>query len=672
MRRALVAQRGHLFPWVPVGLALGVGAFFSMPVEPSAAILISLASLACVLIFATRGREADVGVWLWAIALIACGFSLAGARTHWVAGPVLQFRYYGPIEGRIVAIDRSASDAQRLTLADVNLDNVAPQNTPRHVRVSLHGDQPPIVLRPGMVIGTTGHLSAPSGPVEPGGFDFQRHAWFQGLGAVGYTRSPVVELLATTGGGGIYGARLALSAAIQTRMPKDVAGFGSAVITGDRAAIAQETTRDLRIANLAHLLAISGLHMGLLAGFIFATVRFLIALVPFVGLRINGKKVAACVALMASAGYLVMSGASVSTERAFVMTSVMLCAVLLDRRAISLRAVAVAAVVVLSFRPEAVLGPGFQMSFAATTALVAVFGWLRDSEIPLGPRWMRPVVAVVISSFVAGAATAPFAAMHFNQISHFGLPANILAVPVMGLVVVPSAVLALVLTPFGLEQVGLWPMAIGLRWILTVAQFFSQLEGARGTIASGGALVLPLIALGSLWLVLWQGTLRWSGVAVVILGAVLWEQAQRPDILIADTGGLVGLMTAEGRALSKAKGQGFAAKNWLENDGSTRDQAAAASLWPQQPPGVRMVDMGARGKLIHVHGKRGLAQFQGCKEGDIAVFSMEYTAELPCKSLDVTILKTTGSVAIHLNGAEGEMIAAREVAGRRIWNDFSK
>lgn len=672
MRRALMAQRGHLFPWVPVGMALGVGLYFSMAVEPAVFVSVCLAILACMMVFAARKCEVDVGVSLWAIALIAFGFSIAGARAHWVAGPVIQFRYYGPIEGRIVAIDRSASDAQRLTLADVNLDNVAPENTPKHVRVSLHGDQPAIDLRPGMVIGTTGHLSAPSGPVEPGGFDFQRHAWFQELGAVGYTRSPVVELLATIGGGGVYGARLALSAAIQARMPQDVAGFAAAVTTGDRAAISQETIRDLRISNLAHLLAISGLHMGLLAGFVFAAVRFLVALMPYVRLRINGKKVAASVALVASAGYLVMSGGSVSTERAFVMTAVMLCAVLLDRRAISLRAVAVAAIVVLVLRPEALLGPGFQMSFAATTALVAVFGWLRDGEVPLGPRWLRPVAAVVISSFVAGLATAPFAAMHFNQIAHYGLAANVLAVPVMGLVVVPSAVLALMLSPFGLEQVGLWPMGVGLRWILSVAHFFSDMDGARGTIASGGPWVLPIISIGSLWLFLWQGLSRWAGVAVVVAGCILWGQAQRPDILIADTGGLVGLMTPQGRALSKAKGQGFVAKNWLENDGSAHDQAAAASLWPDQAPGVRMVDMAGRGRLIHVHGKRGLASFQGCDADDIVVFSTEYSGDLPCERLDVTVLKTTGAVAIRLDGAERKLIAAREIAGRRIWNDFSK
>ena len=217
---------------------------------------------------------------------------------------------------------------------------------------------------------------------------------FQKLGAVGYTRAPVVELGPPGRGGAVFAFRMWLSGAIQARMPDDVAGFAAAVTTGDRSGIPKETVEALRISNLAHLLAISGLHMGLLAGFVFAVVRMGLALVPVVSLRINTKKTAAVVALLASAGYLVLSGGSVSTERAFVMTAVMLLAVLVDRRALSLRAVAVAALVVLVLKPEALLGPGFQMSFAATTALVVAFGWLRDREIGFGPKWLRAVGAV--------------------------------------------------------------------------------------------------------------------------------------------------------------------------------------------------------------------------------------------------------------------------------------
>ncbi|PSL20659.1 ComEC/Rec2 family competence protein [Shimia abyssi] len=472
---ALLGQRGYLFPWVPVWLAIGIGVFFSQPREPDVLVLLAAGGVGAFVFVGAAFLGAIGRIVAFALAMSAFGFCLAGARSHMVDAPVLGFRYYGPVEGRVVGLDRSASDAMRVTLADVRLFDVASDQTPARVRISLHGAETLAEPAPGMWVGMTAHLSPPSGPVEPGGFDFQRHAWFQRLGAVGYSRVPVVELGPRHRGAHVFALRMRLSKAVQNRLPGAVGGFAAAVTTGDRSGMPVGTIEDLRISNLAHLLAISGLHMGLLAGFVFAAVRVGLAMIPAVALRVNSKKVAAVVALVASAGYLMLSGGSVSTQRAFLMTSVMLTAVLMDRRALSLRAVAVAAVLVLVLRPEALLGPGFQMSFAATTALIVVFGWLREREVSFGPKWLQPVIAVVISSFVAGMATAPFAAVHFNQIAHFGLPANLLSVPIMGTVVVPAAVLAALLSPFGLEQVGLVPMSWGLEWILRVADFLRHL-----------------------------------------------------------------------------------------------------------------------------------------------------------------------------------------------------
>lgn len=315
------------------------------------------------------------------------------------------------------------------------------------------------------------------------------------------------------------------------------------------------------------------------------------------------------------------------------------------------------------------MGPGFQMSFAATAALVGVFGWLREMQWQLGPKWLRPVSAVVVSSMVAGLATAPFAAMHFNHVAHYGLLANVLSVPVMGILVVPAAVMASLMAPLGLEAVPLWVMAQGLRWIVSVATFVSGLDGARGTVPSGGAWVLSMIALGGLWLLLWQGPARIAGIAVVGCGGWLWSQAERPDVLISDTGGLVGVMTPKGRALSKAKGQGFVAENWLENDGSKRDQLGAASLWPGQESRVPFVVMAGGGRLIHVQGKRGQALFDGCAPQDFVIFSTAFDGELPCENLDIRELETMGSVALRFDGAAPLRKTAREVAGRRLWND---
>lgn len=316
---------------------------------------------------------------------------------------------------------------------------------------------------------TTGHLGPPGGAVEPGGFDFRRHAWFLQLGAVGYTRVPFVLWDDTERGQFVFRMRMALSERIQNALPGATGAFATAIITGDRSAIPQDVLQSLRDTNLAHLLAISGLHMGLVSAFVFGTLRLVLVLTP-IGLKWPVKKIAAAGALGVAATYLALSGGNVATERAFVMVAVMLVAVMCDRRALSLRAVALAAIIVLVLRPEAVFGPGFQMSFAATTALVAVFSAVRERFFDLPKHQLvRSAVSVFLSSAVAGAATAPFAMAHFNQFAQFGLLANLATVPLMGVLVVPSGVLAMLLMPFGLEWVGLVPMGVGLDWILAVA-----------------------------------------------------------------------------------------------------------------------------------------------------------------------------------------------------------
>ena len=191
LAKALDYQRGHLFLWVPVCLAIGIGGYFALRFEPEAVELASIGAALLVCGAITVWVAADVRPIPVALALVLCGVLLAALRANFVAEPVLGFRYYGPIEGRVIAVDRSLSDKIRLTLDDVVLERMAPSRTPARVRVSLHG---PIHFdaKPGLRVMMTGHLSPPQGPVEPGGFDFRRMAWFNKLGAVGYTRTPAL------------------------------------------------------------------------------------------------------------------------------------------------------------------------------------------------------------------------------------------------------------------------------------------------------------------------------------------------------------------------------------------------------------------------------------------------------------------------------------------------
>lgn len=677
------AQRGALLPWAPVFLGLGIALFFQFATEPPVTLLWALAGGAVVCAaLAVRFTYWTLAPLGWALALTAAGVSLAGWRAYDVAAPVLGWRYYGPVEGRVVGLDRSGSDAVRVTLDQVVLARLSPERTPERVRISLHGDaansREPV---PGARIMTTGNLSPPSGPVEPGGFDFQRHSWFIRLGAVGYTRVPLMTVSNPEAGDWalwVFQIRMAVSSHVRAALPGDVGGFAAAVTSGDRSGMGQGALYDLRASNLAHLLAISGLHMGLLTGVVFAALRFGLVLVPFIALHWPVRRIAAIGALIAASGYLALSGGNVATERAYIMAVVALFAVMLNRRAFSIRSVALAALVVLILRPEALLGPGFQMSFAATTALVAIFTAMRDAPWRV-PKPLQGAAGVLMSSAVAGFATAPYAAAHFNAIAQYGLIANIVSVPVMGIVVVPAAVASVLLAPLGLAGVGLEIMGWGLRWILWVADVTAGLPGARSYVVSPSAWVLPCLTFGGVLIVIWQGRERWVGVVPIALAFAIWSQTERPDVLIADTGSLVGVMTPDGRAVSRERGAGFVAQNWLENDGDGGGQEQSnqrwQSAWPGDAPHPGRATLGsfAQGAVWHLTGKTSVARLPECKAGIIVSNQRLEGATSGCRIYDPQTLKATGAIALTLR-EDGSFVTttARQKAGDRMWSSWPK
>ena len=469
----------------------------------------------------------------------------------------------------------------------------------------------------------------------------------------------------------IYRTRVAISQGVQTRMEGEAGVFAAAILTGDRSGMSQDSLDALRASNLAHLLAISGMHMGILAGFIFGLVRYGLAFWPWVALRFPTKKIAAIFALVVAAGYLALSGGNIATYRAFIMVSVMLLAVLCDRRAVTLRAVAIAAMIVLIMHPEALFGPGFQMSFAATAALVAVFGTIRNLDLGWIPRWLRPFGALFISSLVAGLATAPIAAYNFNQVAQFGLIANLLSVPLMGTVVMPAAVLAGILAPLGLEMIGLWIMELGLAWILKVAYFVASFEDGVRHVVTPDPIVLALVCMGGISIALWHGPLRWVGCLPLIFGFVLWPQTERPDILVADSGSLIGVLTSDGRAVSKERGESFAATSWLENDGNPVPQAIAYNRVGLDEEGrVVRVRVGAR-EIVNIRGATALEAFQNCEESQILITNQEVTGDWDCDVYDIRRLRETGTLAGYVENGELQFLSVRDHAGDRLWNTQS-
>jgi competence protein ComEC len=664
------AARGTLFPWVAVLVGCGVWVWFLLPDEPG---LSSYALAVLVILIAATlarrgpelGRPLAVG-----LAALAAGWLAAGIRAHAVNAPMLEYRYYGPVEGRIVDIDRSQSDALRLTLDQVTLREVPPDRTPERVRVSLQKDQPWLNPRPGQVVILTASLAAPDGPVEPGAFDFRRMAFFSGLGAVGYTRTPVLLLEETqTGALPIDRLRRWLTAGMLAHMDGQAGAFAAGAMTGDRSAITQDTVQALRDSSLAHLLAISGMNMAFLTAFVFALLRYGLALIPPIALRVNTKKVAAVVSLGVALFYLLLSGANVATERAFIMIAVFLGAVLLDRRALTLRSVAVAAVLLLLTKPESLLEPGFQMSFAATIALIVGFAAVdRSVYRERMPRWMMPVFTLFLSSLIGGLATAPFAAAHFNRFTEYGLIANLLTVPVMGAVIMPAGAIAALLAPFGLAALPLWAMEQGARWILFIAHWIAGLDGSVTAIVTPGPWVLPLLILGAIWGILWQGWGRWLGLLPILAGFGLWIGTERPMLLVSGDGKLVGLAGSEGRVLSSATGGGFAASNWLENDGDLAGQKlAAAREGFTGPKGERWFTLDGL-TAVTLSGKAAAGKLDAACAGAGLVILADRVEEAPkgCTLIDANLLRATGPLAFWADA--GGLRIEQTTGSTRLWS----
>ena len=588
--RLLAAERDRLGLWLPVFFGAGIAVYFALTIEPDirAGPLCALAAA-----LAWWVARSDLGKALSLTVLIAgLGFSAAAWRTHSLDAPILE-RRLGPVTvSGIVDEIAPESAGGELILRSLTVPRLSPAETPRRLRLSTRS--PIDLLTVGDRVEALAVLRPPPPPIMPGAFDFQRRAYFLELGAYGFVlgdvkktgQEPATAMDAT--GRWIAALRLDIVGDVRRAAPTQAAAVAAALLTGHRGYIDETTLRNMRDAGIAHLLAISGLHIGLIAGLVYAGMRLAIAAIPWLGLRIDGKKVAAALAIPAAAFYAVLAGLTVPTERALIMTALMLTGVLIDRRVLSLRTVALAALIVLAMRPESLIGPGFQMSFAAVTALIAVHVWLRDRRRDSGAERKRGPVAgtcryiggVLITTLVASAATAPFAIYHFQHAATLGLVANLIAMPLAAFWVMPAGLVALLAMPFGLAD---WPVAAmiaGTDLILRTAAWVSGLPLAAADIAAPPAWSLPAVALGGLWLALWRSRLRLAGVPLLIAGLMGPALARPPDLLVDGDARLAGIATKDGRIMvSNLRAGRFEADGWRRRAGTPgRDPP-----WPNDP-----------------------------------------------------------------------------------------
>lgn len=675
LRLRLAEERARWVLWAPVAVGLGVVLYFSLPAEPPWWVaFVAAVPIAALAPPARHGTAPRIG--LAAVALVVAGFGAAQWRTHSVAAPVIADRTgVVEVEGRIVHVDLREG-APRVTLDRLRIERIPPEATPERVRLRVAAGD----WRPGQALRLRAVILPPPGPAAPGAFDFQRMAWFDRLGGVGFAVGPP-ELccpdIAEPDGAWLARLRQGIAQRVLDALPGPEGAVAAALMTGERAAIPEAVLDDMRDSGLAHLLAISGLHIGMVAGLIYFLIRAALALIPPLALAYPIKKWAAVVALAGGAFYLAVSGGTVPTQRAFLMFSLIMLGVFVDRRPISMRLVAWAALVVLVIAPETLLGPSFQMSFAAVTALVAVYELLgtrvaRAMGRGLLARATGYLGAIMLSTLVATAATAPFAVYHFNRVALFGLAANMVAVPLMGLWIMPWAIAAFLLMPLGLEALALEPMGWGLSVMLNTAGRVASWPGAVSVVPAMAPLALGVAALGGIWLCLWRGRWRLAGAAGMTLGFATVPLTPLPHVLITGDAGLVAVRDVVGGLMfSSPRAQEFAADIWLRRAGEEE-----RGPWPEQGASadgsLRCDALGclyrAEGQVVAiVRDPRAFAEDCALAGAVVSLEPVRGACEGPTVIVDRFDLWREGSHALWLSPDGVRVLSAAGARGDRPW-----
>lgn len=688
VRAAVLQERERWILWLPVAFGLGIAVYFALPSEPPAwlvpVILLIIALPAfklCRHVQAAKGKAArGKGPILGAASALGLmalllGLGIAQLRTHQVEAPVLERRGAYQVEGEILLVEPRIK-GERLLVGKLRIDDLPDERTPLLVRFTRRGETPP--LRPGDRIEARVMLMPPSAPSEPHGFDFARRAYFERLGAVGYSLKQPVVLSKAEGWSlaqTLASLRQHLAAEIKAAIGGPSGAVATALITGLRGGIPDNVWRDMQAAGMAHLLAISGLHLGLVAGTVFFACRIMLALIPPLALRWPTKKIAAGVALLLAFVYLMLTGATVPTQRAFIMTALMLVAVMVDRNPFSMRLVAWSALLVLASQPESLLGASFQMSFAAVIALIAVYetgvGRMPEGAGGLDWRLLMYVAGVVLTTVIASTATAPLGIYHFGRLPTFSILANVLAVPLTAFWIMPLGLLGMLLLPFGLENWCLVLMGFGIDMMLDIAAWTAAVPGAVIGVPRPPLSSLVLVLLGGLWLALWKTEWRRLGLLPIVIGLVLAAIHRQPDLLIDARGLLVAARIEDGRlALSPWKKDSWVTKGWLR--GAGQEEAAP---WPEEgefgSDSLRCDALGciyqrAGHRVALVRNAEGLPE--DCARNDLVIgYPWIETCRNGTPLIGPDELRATGGLAFWFEPGRIRRLSVREVLGDRPW-----
>jgi competence protein ComEC len=682
-------EERRFFLWLPVAAMSGVALNLAADQEPVLWLPALLTALFAGLAWISRARPFALGVSL-ALAALFAGFSSMSLRTARVAAPVLDRIRIVTLQGYVEEVDLRTVGA-RMVIGVTNADGMPREKVPRRVRVTTRKD-------PGVAAGDFVELKArllpPSRAALPGGYDFARDAFFAGVGAVGSTLGPIRILpppgdatLSQRFDAAIDHARNRLALRVNAIIGGDEGAIAAAMVTGKRDFLSTDAKDLIREAGIFHIITISGLQMTLVAGIVFVVARRLLALSPTLALSYPIKKWAAVVAMAGALLYDVATGSRVGTERALIMTLIVLGAVIMDRRALTMRNLAFAVLAVVAIEPEAILGVSFQLSFAAVAALVAVMEAriaARDIDpdpfVPKrgdGPKpgflaahlFERPLALLFATAF-ATSATASFMAYHFHDLSPYVLIGNPLTLTVIEFFAVPGALLGAALYPLGLDAPVWLYVGAGIKFILWVARFIADAPGSTLHLRAFAPYALPFLALAVISATVWRTwTFRLSAVPLALIGLIGATHGPRYDVIVAPSGDLAAVRDADGALEVVGKRfNDFAAEQWLSADGDGRDPAQARS--PDAPcDRLGCVADLPEGEQLSIVLDR-LAFDEDCARAEVVVSAL--SAPQGCKAkfvLDEQALARFGAVGLTWSDDRGFTLAAdRSPLENRPWS----
>ncbi len=669
----LDSERERTGLWLPVALGTGIAAWFALPAAAHwTGLLFMLASggLAGLLIgWSSRiGRMVMVGC-----GIIAIGVLLIWARATSVGAPVLAQPATTAFSAEVEAVEPlPARSETRLILRPRGRDDLPPR-----VRVTLRGEARGTIM-PGERIGLRARLMPPPAASLPGSYDFAQRAWFDRIGAVGTVLGDVSRAPGAGQGGQPLRARL--SEHIHRQIEGSPGGIAAALVTGDRGAISAEDEEAMRRSGLAHLLSISGLHVTAVIGFAMLFARRLFALSPRLALGGYVLPVAAAAGALAGAGYTWLAGAEVPTLRSLIAALLVLVALLMGREALTLRLVAAGALIVLVWRPESLVGPSFQLSFAAVTAIVvlhespAMQRFMARRDEGLVRRWARGIAGLLVTGLVVEVALAPIALFHFHKAGLYGALANVVAIPLTTFVVMPFEALALLFDSLGLGAPFWWVAEQALRVLIALAHHVADAPGAVATLPRFPAWAFALAIAGGLWILVWQRSWRWWGLAPLVAGMAVLVLQPRPDLLItADGRNIAAAVPGGGYALLRDRAGDFVRDTMNEAGGSDAPLGALAML-DHVECNVDFCRWVQEGRIVLA--SRGRDRIEGsvmapaCAAADVVISDRWLPRECVGRwlTIDRDSLAESGGLAIYL-GEKPKAVAALTAGDGHPWRN---